>query len=45
MLGYKKMYVDNSKQNLWVSLSENLDVFLLSSVQSMLVSRANQILL
>lgn len=44
MLGYKKMYVDNSKQNLWVSLSENLDVFLLSSVQSMLVSRANQIL-
>lgn len=43
MLGYKKIHADNSKQDLWVSLSENLDSFLLSSVQSMLVSRANQI--
>lgn len=43
MLGYKKIHVDNSKQNLWVSLLENLDDFLLSSVQSMLIPRANHI--
>lgn len=41
MLGYKETHVDKSKQNLWVSLSENLNDFLLSSVQSMPVSCAN----
>lgn len=43
MLGYEKIHVDNSKQNLWVSLSENLDDFFLSSVQSMLIPRASHI--